>query len=440
MRLTFLLLFCLSQITISAQSNEIKARIEYEDAEKYFSESKYTEAITHLENAQRLIGNWNHKIGYLRILCYDATTDYSEWNSTLESIEKEVIAYMNYADKNANKIDSDKFREIFTIDKKVELIKKKKTWLETKDFKDALSAYENKNYTQALQLFKKEADKGNGRAMHWMGYFYESGLGIDKNYADAIIWYKKANENDINDCIENIGNLYFSGGYGVTENRAEAISWYKKGAEKNVIVAYTNLGLIYMEGLGVEKDYPEALKWLTAAAEKGNTEAMAKLCEVYCNPDIPKFNDYKLAKYWCEKAANKNNSLGLTGLASLYFFGWGVTEDYQMGIYYTRKAGEYAETKEDKFGVGSFFYDIGYYEDTIKFIEQAIQLGYEMGENRILADAYYREGNYPKALEAFQIAYKNGNKSVVTEISEIYRQGLGVPKNKDLAREWKKKE
>jgi hypothetical protein len=48
------------------------------------------------------------------------------------------------------------------------------------------------DYTKALDLYKKLADKGNPDGEFFMGVMYEEGLGVAANTDVAIEWYMKA--------------------------------------------------------------------------------------------------------------------------------------------------------------------------------------------------------------------------------------------------------
>ncbi|KAI0677817.1 tetratricopeptide repeat protein, partial [Acinetobacter pittii] len=58
-----------------------------------------------------------------------------------------------------------------------------------------------------------------------------------------------------------------------------------------------------------------------------------------------------------------------------------------------------------------------------------------------LADLYTRadsgiEVNIKKALELREKAAKLGNKKAMRSLSAMYRDGIGIPKNTDLAQSW----
>ena len=66
-------------------------------------------------------------------------------------------------------------------------------------------------------------------------------------------------------------------GYGVEKNYSEAVKWYRKAAEQGDADAQFNLGACYFLGNGVEKNDSEAVKWWRRAAEQGNAKAQEVL-------------------------------------------------------------------------------------------------------------------------------------------------------------------
>ena len=56
-------------------------------------------------------------------------------------------------------------------------------------------------------------------------------------------------------------NLYNIGGVGIPKDYAEAMKWYLLAAEQGYAGAQNNLGLVYGNGEGVPKDSAEAVKW-----------------------------------------------------------------------------------------------------------------------------------------------------------------------------------
>ncbi len=61
------------------------------------------------------------------------------------------------------------------------------------------------------------------------------------------------------------------------KNYAEAVKWYRKAAEQGNVGGQYNLGVMYSEGRGVERNDAEALKWYRKAAAQGNQSAQNEL-------------------------------------------------------------------------------------------------------------------------------------------------------------------
>src|SRR4029453_7044015 len=66
-----------------------------------------------------------------------------------------------------------------------------------------------------------------------------------------------------------LGRAFFSGTLGVAKDEAEAVKWFRKAAEQNLADAQYNLGVCYDSGEGVTKDEVEAYKWCLLAAGPG---------------------------------------------------------------------------------------------------------------------------------------------------------------------------
>lgn len=75
-------------------------------------------------------------------------------------------------------------------------------------------------------------------------------------------------------------------------------------ARNGDVEAQTTLGKYYEQGLGVPRDYQEALKWYLLAAEFGSAMAMLAMCEMYRRGlGVPK-NEVKHAE-WIKKYENQ---------------------------------------------------------------------------------------------------------------------------------------
>ena len=101
--------------------------------------------------------------------------------------------------------------------------------------------FENK-MKEVNDLLKK-AEQGETFAQNNLGYMYEIGDGVTKNYAKAVEWYTKAAEQGDVDSQNKLGSMY-EFGEGVTKNYTKAFEWYKKAAEQGSYDAIYNLEMI----------------------------------------------------------------------------------------------------------------------------------------------------------------------------------------------------
>ena len=71
------------------------------------------------------------------------------------------------------------------------------------------------------------------------------------------------------DAQNELGDRYYHG-QGLEKDFKEAVKWYRKAAEQGVADAQTNLGVMYYNGQGVEKDFVTALAWYNIAVTNGD--------------------------------------------------------------------------------------------------------------------------------------------------------------------------
>lgn len=73
----------LATILISINSfsqGNLKAKIEYENAEQAFAEEKYEDALTSLLEVENLLQKWTPNVSFLKIQVLDKTFDYTNIN------------------------------------------------------------------------------------------------------------------------------------------------------------------------------------------------------------------------------------------------------------------------------------------------------------------------------------------------------------------------
>jgi TPR repeat protein len=59
---------------------------------------------------------------------------------------------------------------------------------------DGVAAYQSGDYATAMRLLRPLADLGNAVAQSYLGDMYNFGEGVPQNYAQAVVWLRKAAE------------------------------------------------------------------------------------------------------------------------------------------------------------------------------------------------------------------------------------------------------
>jgi len=116
---------------------------------------------------------------------------------------------------------------------------------------EGIAAYKAKNYAVALKELQPLADKGEAEAQLYMGVMYDNGEGVQVDYRQAVLWYRKA-------------------------------------ADQGNANAQYNLGMMYANGLYVPQDWVQALEWFNLAALIGGDDAFvtaAKQAEAKMTPE-----------------------------------------------------------------------------------------------------------------------------------------------------------
>lgn len=181
--------------------------------------------------------------------------------------------------------------------------------------------------------------------MFRLGLFYNDGLGIKKDYEEALIHYQSAADSGHAIALYNMGVLY-ENGQGVPQNFQTAFSFFKKAALGGDIDAHIKTSLFYSSGLGTERDDIEAFKWCKKASEicSDNINVHFQLGELYRNGHGTE-QDLKLAFENYSRAVQLDQTDGridqgnkLVALGKMYFHGLGTKKDDGMAMLMFQKA------------------------------------------------------------------------------------------------------
>lgn len=164
---------------------------------------------------------------------------------------------------------------------------------------------------EGFRWMKKAYDHGEPEACFYLGYCYELGKGVKRNFSLAAQCY--------------------SDGLKTPHNRASCCN---------------HLGAMYYDGRGVPQDYAKAyqlLKWADDQGAGNWAPYYLGACYAYGRRTQ---QDYGLARKYLEKITG-NDPIAFCLLGKLYAEGLGGPEDIAKGVEYFQKAGDLPEAQEE---------------------------------------------------------------------------------------------
>lgn len=297
-----------------------------------------------------------------------------------------------------------------------------------------------KNYSAAINWYRKAAEQGNARAQYALGRNYMQGEGVKQDKAEAIKWYRKAAEQNYARAQNQLG-YSFQFGEGVSVDDSEAFKWFRKAAEQGLARGQMYLGYRYYSGTGTEQDYMEALKWWRKAAQQGQVESQHNLGVMYSKGQGVDKNDFEAVK-WYRKAVNQHFALAQVKLAKMYLDGNGVSQSDSEAAKLFRLAAEQGDS-EAQFemglclanGKGVAKNDF----EAVKWYQKAADQGNAAAQNN-LGNKYKNgqgiEQNLYLAANWFRKSSEQGNSIAQNNLGICYARGEGVNKNYTEAVKW----
>jgi uncharacterized protein len=178
----------------------------------------------------------------------------------------------------------------------------------------------------ALKWLRASAGQNNPNAAFYLGYLYEHGRFVARDYRLAFQNYEIAAKLQYSPAENNLGSLY-QHGQGVTKNVGKAFEWYLASAQHGDAVGQMNLASVYYLGSGVQRDYKETVHWLRHASDSNLPEAENCLAYFYFY-GVTVQRDYDEAARLVRLAAQQGLPSAETNLGYLYETGKGIPLDY----------------------------------------------------------------------------------------------------------------
>jgi TPR repeat protein len=120
-------------------------------------------------------------------------------------------------------------------------------------------------YDKNVEKVQSSAEVGDPAAQFMLGKFYYYGLFFERNYPEAIKWFRAAAHQGHASAQFLLGEAYEKA-RGLKKDYAQAAKWYMRAAFQGHFLAMYNLSNFYAHGLGVPKNLITAYAWNTLTA------------------------------------------------------------------------------------------------------------------------------------------------------------------------------
>lgn len=153
----------------------------------------------------------------------------------------------------------------------------RKLYISSFAIREARNAVKDKDYDRALELFSKEADKGNILAKYEIADLCRRNLcqgNAFEIYREALNGFLEIEPRTRQKAYVHyrIGRMFYDG-YGTDIDYKEAFKWLKKAADECNHLSEFIVGKMLCNGTGTERDTEAGTEYLTRAANSGNEYA-----------------------------------------------------------------------------------------------------------------------------------------------------------------------
>ena len=154
---------------------------------------------------------------------------------------------------------------------------------EVLNLQSGLTAYYEGAYSEAYRFLAPLAAQGDPRAQVRVARMLITARGVQRDEGEAIRLFSMAlqqvqlSASDGKAWAQSDLGDYFHDGWVIDKDYRNAVYWYRRAAEQGYAPAQNILGWLYMHGHGVSPDEEMAIKWFRRAAEQGDVTALDNL-------------------------------------------------------------------------------------------------------------------------------------------------------------------
>jgi serine/threonine protein kinase/TPR repeat protein len=213
----------------------------------------------------------------------------------------------------------------------------------------------------------------------------------------------------------------------------------EKAAALDVVSAQMLLGEMLRQ-----TDPADSLKWLIAAGNRGQTEAMVTVGQMLASGRGVHAADLTEAAVWFSKAAEHGDPAGMYALAECHLFGKGVAKDPRRAVELLTAASALNNPRAmnllgDVYRKGVPGVIEPNFSESVKLFSRSQELGFLDAQGNLGVLYIYGQGvpkDESKAFALFQDGAEKGNALCMFFYAMCFEGGVGVERDRKAARSW----
>ncbi|GFO10238.1 sel-1-like protein 1 [Plakobranchus ocellatus] len=283
-----------------------------------------------------------------------------------------------------------------------------------------------------LQYYHFLADKGDQQAQVVLGtLYYQGGKGVQINHEQAYHYFSTAAESGSGHALGYLGKMHSEGSPFIMQSNQTAFEYFKKSSEKKNHIGQAGLGMMYLNGLGVEKDVTKAFRYFSLASDQGSVDGQLQLGIMYFSGNGVR-TDYKLAVKYFTMASQKGHVLAYYNLAQMHATGTGVLRNCYTAVELFKNVAERGKWSEMMMDAHRMYHEGHVDTALVKYMFLA-DLGYEVAQSNVayLLDSgsthkFNLHETHQRALLQYSRAASQGSTLARLKMGDYYYYGLGT--------------
>lgn len=299
---------------------------------------------------------------------------------------------------------------------------------------EGLDAYREGNYIEAAKLLKDGSGK-DPVINYYLGRMRLYGYGQLKNDALAMLYFKQAGEQGFLPAQSILAKVALF----EDKNFEQALYWYKKSADANDVAAQMYCAAAYLFGLGTKQNPDTAKRFYIMAAKNGNSIAQYTVAESFL--ETRHAANKALGLIWLNKSVAQNNPEAQLMLSELYTNGTLVAQDLNKAkeLANLSLAQGYVPAMYQMGEIARAQNDIPLAKEWYMKASEALYNPADMALAKLYLDEksslYDVHAGFLWTLKAAQAGFSDAQST----LAAMYKQGIGVEADDNLAKEWQQK-